>query len=399
MKRVTKSAIWLVAVSMTAHAAAPQVAEGVDQRVGGLEPVLVRQGGAAVLTKDGFKTVTTDNLPLAVQSGSIVASKMEDPRPVSIDTLGIKGVRLPYQFKVVDRIAGDRIIGTDFHPVVYPRTGLRYFGNLGAFVAELSVGVWEAQPTGPKPIPEPITLALGSTGLDSIDPRDLEFRELNTFADIKVASASLPDTPQISIRPSFDPTGVTIDVPVASRPALRITIPRGEILGLGLEQGIANITVSRVHEPEGMTLDLEIDRGWLDGGRVVLDEHGRATAAFRSVGFGDAEISSPSDVFEHVQTDRVRFAVPWGFVLAVLVGGIVGTIATRSGRTHWGRALAVGVSTGVIVVFAYSVGINLLDVSPTATAGEALAFVLAALGAAAGPRVLGVAGSLESAPE
>jgi uncharacterized membrane protein YeaQ/YmgE (transglycosylase-associated protein family) len=76
------------------------------------------------------------------------------------------------------------------------------------------------------------------------------------------------------------------------------------------------------------------------------------------------------------------------FVAAVVLGGLAGTVATRSSREAWLRGIVIGIVTGIIVFVAYAVGINLLGVTPAATTGEALAFVLAALGAAAGPKIL-----------
>jgi hypothetical protein len=50
-------------------------------------------------------------------------------------------------------------------------------------------------------------------------------------------------------------------------------------------------------------------------------------------------------------------------------------------------ALGTGVLTGLVSVALFAVGVNVLPVQPTATAGEALTFALAAVGAYTGLRI------------
>lgn len=84
--------------------------------------------------------------------------------------------------------------------------------------------------------------------------------------------------------------------------------------------------------------------------------------------------------------------------MCVKLGGTVGGVL----RYAWLKAQKVkqitvvpliwhallGILAGLVVTTAYAVGINLLNLSPEATTGEALVFALAAIGALASGRVV-----------
>jgi hypothetical protein len=83
----------------------------------------------------------------------------------------------------------------------------------------------------------------------------------------------------------------------------------------------------------------------------------------------------------------VRFVFPWLFLAAAILGGVVGSLirwarTENAGRRKlWIELLVLGVLVGLVVASAYSIGINLIGFEPAAHAGEAVVFVLSALGA------------------
>jgi peptidoglycan/LPS O-acetylase OafA/YrhL len=89
----------------------------------------------------------------------------------------------------------------------------------------------------------------------------------------------------------------------------------------------------------------------------------------------------------------VDFVWPVATLIASVLGGMAGALVKRMqrGRVRSMRALRpvliVGVLSGIVVVALYAVGVNVLPIQPTATAGEALTFVLAAVGAYLGLRI------------
>jgi hypothetical protein len=92
-------------------------------------------------------------------------------------------------------------------------------------------------------------------------------------------------------------------------------------------------------------------------------------------------------------TAPVRFAWPIAVLVAAVLGGMIGAYVGRvqRSRIRSRRALvsvvSIGLLTGIVVVVLYAVGVNVLPIQPTATAGEALAFALAAVGGYLGLRV------------
>ena len=86
------------------------------------------------------------------------------------------------------------------------------------------------------------------------------------------------------------------------------------------------------------------------------------------------------------------------FLVAAAVGGLAGSVVreghfkfSKKQAVAWSRALGntlAGAVVGLIAAVAYAVGINLVNVKPAASGGEALVFVIAALGALGGTELL-----------
>lgn len=89
----------------------------------------------------------------------------------------------------------------------------------------------------------------------------------------------------------------------------------------------------------------------------------------------------------------IAFAFPLAFLVSAFLGGLIGGIIryVTLKMQHVEKILfmpllvhvVLGVLAGFVTAVAYAVGINLLNVHPSATIGEALVFVIAALGAIA----------------
>jgi hypothetical protein len=82
--------------------------------------------------------------------------------------------------------------------------------------------------------------------------------------------------------------------------------------------------------------------------------------------------------------ETIHFSWPVAYFLASVVGGLAGAALawaqTKGKKRKFQTVVIRGVLTGVIVVALYAVGVNVLPIQPTATAGEVLAFALAATG-------------------
>jgi ribose/xylose/arabinose/galactoside ABC-type transport system permease subunit len=89
----------------------------------------------------------------------------------------------------------------------------------------------------------------------------------------------------------------------------------------------------------------------------------------------------------------VVYDLPWLFVLAVAVGGVLGGLLnglSRKRRTTQpvlARLALQGVLTGLAVAVLYAAGIKVFEWAPDGDYGEALTFALSFFGGLAGPRI------------
>jgi uncharacterized membrane protein YjjP (DUF1212 family) len=79
-----------------------------------------------------------------------------------------------------------------------------------------------------------------------------------------------------------------------------------------------------------------------------------------------------------------RFAFPWFFLLASILGGLTGSLAkyyiTVKGKKSWKKPVIGGILIGFIGAIAYySLGVNLLGISMSAGLNEIAVLALSAL--------------------
>jgi len=292
---------------------------------------------------------------------------------------------LPYQ------LVGRNQAGTalNLQPIiVVDAGGLRPAAD-GSFWGRIFAGVLDAdRPDESHAIGRNITFLI--TGdLDSVKPQTISFDQTNHFEKVDLAAGSPPDPVRLQVRPTFDPQGQStppIEIPVL-RGAIRLTVSPRRIQGLGLETARVSVQAVGVPPPDHLSVDLSSDRGWIDPAPVSLDASGLASATIRSVTTGTATLHAASIASLAPGEVSVTFLFPWLFLGAALLGGGAGGLIRRARaapaerRSLWMDLLVLGILVGLVIACAYSVGINLLPFQPTAHAGEALVFVLAALGA------------------
>jgi hypothetical protein len=85
-------------------------------------------------------------------------------------------------------------------------------------------------------------------------------------------------------------------------------------------------------------------------------------------------------------TTVVRYAFPWSFLLATLLGGLVGGglhyLRSRGSASQGlARQITGGILMALLVGVASTVGVNFLPVTFSARYGEALFFTIAAIAA------------------
>lgn len=345
--------------------------------------------GSVSVYRDGKITpVTNENFLELVSESSVIVQQTGNEVIEHVDENGEQRYALPFTFKAMVTFREEAARVIEYSPFVFPRGRLRYYGDRKAYVAKIGVGVWERNPTGQRPLRPPVRLSLASGSFDEIIPLDLTFNELNTLQDVEVSISTLDGEPNLSVRPDFLRDSYDVPIRIGPRPVLEINTDGNSMMGFGLEASAANIQVKNIVNPSGFAVQLKLEPGWIDtSGLVGLNESGAGSLQIRSAGIGCARLWSEDTVFASVVEERIEFKFPLLFLLASIVGGFAGAVATRIGRSSW-RTRCAAATVGIIVVVASAVGINLVPMIPVAKAGEALAFVLAALGAASGCKVL-----------
>jgi hypothetical protein len=229
--------------------------------------------------------------------------------------------------------------------------------------------------------------------VDKVDPGAFAIGTTNSWISVGLSALDPPNAFKIKVRASTDPNELAIDLTVV-RPALVVTVTPDHIQGLGLELATVNVLVEGLPNPKGRTITLASPKGSLSSTQVQLSDQGTGQIKIRSIATGTTVVEAVSPPLDRGTSHEIAFVWPWAFAAAALVGGLLGAFVRRGqlgrGKTSRPQTLAgdmlLGSLEGLLVAVLYAVGINVLPVTPSATAGEALVFALAALGGFMGLR-------------
>lgn len=340
-----------------------------------------------VLEDEGVREVPADAHEIDLKENQVVVRRLlEQAERIEISmadpTAGAtQRWRLPYEILTVDA-EGETF---DLEAIVEVGGGGMRPQAGGGFLGRIFLSVRDAaRPETPRPLDPPIEI-LVTAEVDRVEPSRLQIERTNAFSQVDLTAANPRDMVSVRLVPTFDREGSEIELPVL-RGSLRLTVSPETIQGLGLE--VARVTVRAAETPgsDGLPVTLSSDRGRLDTDILSVSGNRAASTSIRSVTTGLATVRAEAEGVVPGEAS-VRFVFPWLFLVAAVAGGITGAAIRRSRtdeaarRKLWLDLFALGVLVGILVATAYSVGINLLALEPAARAGEALVFVMAALGA------------------
>lgn len=277
-----------------------------------------------------------------------------------------------------------------FRPVIETSGGLALTGSGSRFQGRVYVGLRDNNdPSASYKLPQPVSL-LVTAQADELMPRQLSIDHTNLpFAEVTIASADPPDPTDLNLIASGTAERATISLPVI-RPRVELLPVRSRIQGLGLETSTISVRAVGVPDPGGRVVFVTSDLGSVDPSQVQLDAQGVGTTTIRSVSFGQATIRAESSPLAPAMVS-IQFSWPIAFLLASVIGGLTGSglaLLQKGGRKRSLRTVLIrGVLTGIVMVALYAIGVNLLPIHPTANAGEALAFAIAAVGGFVGLKV------------
>ncbi|NHN36234.1 TIGR04086 family membrane protein [Pseudomaricurvus alcaniphilus] len=348
-----------------------------------------------VLTKPGttasasssLQRVTADNFNSLVTSKAVLVERV-DAKPSVVEQAGATVWQSQYRVLMPKSEREPDQLWT-LRPIVRVLNALQYDEGKRQFSARLSIGVVdESEPRLRRPLAAPFMIDVASDSLRSISPQSMQFDRSALFKTVDVFDNAPTEPASVRILlAGDDATGSEVELPVR-RPSLQLSLNPTRILGMGLETTQLTVNAVGLREPEGMTISLGTDHGRFQQPILVLNAQGFATTTLRSAGLGQASIEAGGSPFTTTSAN-VTFALPWTFLLAVILGGFIGALATRGGRAHWLNSTVTGVATGMIAAVLYAVGVNVVGFEPVAQVGEAVTFAIAALGAVLGPGIFG----------
>lgn len=348
---------------------------------------LLRANDVRILSRTGIRTLPRSIQVAQLSPGEYLIARVGDTATVRASTATEIRWDLPLRMVGADG-TGQRLT---LRPVVeVGGGGLRMTPEKGGFAGEILIGIEdEEHPEESRPLGRTIRV-LVTANADTTTPNGVSIDHTNLpFVSVRIVALRPGDSVRVRLRPEFDPTGIDLALPVV-RPDLSLRASPEQIQGFGLETATLSIRADGIAITDSLAVTLSSNRSRPEPTIVWLGASGVTTALIRSSGIDTAIVRAEAAGMQPASV-MLLFVTPWAFVIAALSGGLVGgviryiTLKTQRVEKILFVPLLVhvllGVLAGFVTAVAYAVGINLLNVHPTATVGEALVFVIAALGA------------------
>lgn len=344
--------------------------------------------GAVEVYQTGRKLDIEGSQSIPLEQGQIVAVRDPTAQPVTVQDANGTQSASPTRLIALDALGKLRQLA-----LVHRVQGLTWNRNLGSFTGVLLVGLVDRERPGEQArLPEAIAVQLLAPGA-LLNPQELAIDRIGGRLEKVEVSIADPDDPfLVQLISSVDQ-----DVPQATVPLHRIPLvimAPAQIDAFGI--GMSDITVrgrsGRLHAGDVVSLDL--DNGALDATSLTVGADGLATTRLRSTGLGQGELKVVGGPYVAAPV-KVRYATPFLFLMATLLGAMLGATIFVYARNRGGKLRTrllfdwlVGIIVGVGVTAMIYAGMKLPDWLPTprnlvgTIVPFAMAFVAAAMGAA-----------------
>jgi hypothetical protein len=289
---------------------------------------------------------------------------------------------------------------------------MRWDPTRGAYTTSLVVGVDATENDRPVPSPAfPAALA-GGVRVELLcrdakaaqTPVTIATPGVNGYARVDVTAGSWDLSPTVSARCNFGDG----DCAIAIAPELSgivVSPAKTRVRGYGLET--LDVTITRMTDgggtpwPAEEPLDVEVraDAGQIPSSARIDPGQSRVVVELRSTGTGPVGLTASAGRLSH--RSSVEFVWPLAFLILVTVSGVVGGIARvavvksrRRGGTKRTKpkntttTVLLAGFTGLLVVVAALLGMNLMQVPPYVVGTEAGAALVAAMGGYVGPALI-----------
>ncbi len=274
-------------------------------------------------------------------------------------------------------------------PAAFVDDVLRFDARRGVFEGRIAVGLVAIDGHGSAALPEAVQFQV--IGDVQTEPESVPVaRASPPFPSIRVVARDPGKSVSLRVLNNLSPEPVQLEMRVA-RAQLRLH-GTSRLQGFGVDTAEFTVEASDAAASKGLPVALSIDRGSVQPGQVELGPNGTAHVTVRSESGGRARLVASSTLHDDGARE-LEFEPPWRALGACVIGGGAGgVLRPSSGRRVSGRRRAVEVGLAVLcgtLVWGLSVlGVNLLAVDLPAHGGEVLAFVVGALGALSGAKLL-----------
>ena len=344
--------------------------------------------GTVELYQTGRKMDIEGTASIPLEQGQVVAVRDPSAQPVTVQDGNGTQSASPTRLIALDALGKLRQLA-----LVHRVQGLTWNRDIGRFTGVLLVGLIDRERPGEQArLPEAIAVQLLAAGA-LLNPQELALDRIGgrlERIDVSIADPDDPFTVQL-VSP------VDQDVPQAVVPLHRIPLvimAPAQLDAFGI--GVSDITVrgrsGRLHPGDVVTLDL--DNGSLDTTSLTVGPTGVAITRLRSTGLGQGELKVVGGPYVAAPV-KVRYATPLLFLMATLIGAMLGATIFVCARNRGGKLRPrllfdwlVGIIVGVGVTAMIYAGMKLPDWLPTprnlvgTLVPFAMAFVAAAMGAA-----------------
>jgi len=270
-------------------------------------------------------------------------------------------------------------------------TGLTYVGARNRFEGRFAVALSPVEQGAALTLNAPKKISLGLPGGTLLAPvPDLVIAKLDDWTPV-FFSVNQPAHPYlVSVSASTSDHGDPVPVQVI-QPEVNLATDRRFVPGYGLGTFIVSVSATNLQEPKGAQITFQANGGMVESGNVVtLDENGHGTLQMRSTGSGTVVVRALPP-FDGASV-TVVFKNPWLLLVLAVLGGIVGGVLMRKGRTGWPKVIRNGALTGLAMTVLYYVGLDWVvkatGWTTLASAGEFVAFALGLLGVLVGVGVI-----------
>lgn len=339
-------------------------------------------GPKTVVSATAVRRIPADAAKMTIRPDEYVIARWtaKDLPTTPVQATSNQAVAAGYGFIAITRDGRE----VRFRPIIETSGNLQVTPD-GTFEGRIFVGLQDLRdPAAAYELPNAVAL-LVSGQVDSVAPRQLSLTHTNLpFEEITIGARDPSDELELQLLATGTTERATARLKVA-RPRLEIVPSRRRIQGFGFERMDVTVRAVGIQRSAERVVSLVSEPGSFESAQVSLNEQGTAVARLRSVSVGTATVQASSPPLTAASAE-VQFVWPVATLIASILGGMVGAFIKRmqGGRIRSSRAfrsvLLVGVLSGIVVVALYAVGVNVLPVQPTATAGEVLTFAMAAVG-------------------